>query len=135
MKVLLDTNILIAAFVAARGRSAEILERCANEHEIITSRVLLEEYREKLVRKFRLSAELADTRISLFESQAHVVEPTPLPQSVCRDPDDDHVLAAAIAGGCRCIVTGDNDLLVLRRYETVDIISPSEFDGYESATL
>ena len=53
MRVLLDTNVLIAAFVAAHGRCAEIIERCANAHELVTSAELLEEYREKLVGKFR----------------------------------------------------------------------------------
>ena len=46
-------------------------------------------------------------------------------------PDDDAILGTAVAGNADCIVTGDSDLLVLDRFRDVDIISPSEFAGYE----
>jgi predicted nucleic acid-binding protein len=63
-----------------------------------------------------------------------VVDPPPLPIPVSRDPDDDLVLATALAGGCECIVTGDNDLLVLRAYRGVEIIAPGDFAQYEIAS-
>ena len=50
---------------------------------------------------------------------------------ICRDPDDDAILGTAVAGNADCIVTGDSDLLVLERFQDVDIISPSEFAEYE----
>jgi len=46
---------------------------------------------------------------------------------VCRDPDDDNILAAAVSGKCDCIITGDKDLLVLKEYEGIDIFSPRDF--------
>lgn len=131
MRVLLDTNVLIAAFVA-RGRCADLLEHCAEAHELVTSEDLLEEYLEKLVRKFRLSQDAAAARVSLIRSIAALVHPSPLPHPVCRDPDDDLVLATAVAGRCDCIITGDNDLLVVGNYGGIDIIPPADFDAYEA---
>jgi predicted nucleic acid-binding protein len=46
---------------------------------------------------------------------------------MCRDSDDDLVLATAVAAGAELIVTGDDDLLVLKEYEGVAIVSPRQF--------
>ena len=131
MKVVLDTNVLIAAFVA-RGRCADLLEHCIEAHEIISSDGLLGEYEEKLVRKFRLAPDAAAARVALLRAQFRIVTPNPLPTPVCRDPDDDLVIATALAGGCRCIVTGDADLLVLQQHGDVLIVSPGQFDELEA---
>lgn len=132
MRVVLDTNVLIAAFVS-RGRCAQLLEHCAEAHEMVTSAGLLDEYVEKLVRKFKLTPDLAGGNTALLRSMMEVVEPLPLSIPVCRDPDDDLVLATAVAGSCDCIVTGDKDLLVLGSYGAVDIISPGDFAEYEAS--
>ncbi|OFZ70705.1 MAG: putative toxin-antitoxin system toxin component, PIN family [Betaproteobacteria bacterium RBG_16_58_11] len=60
------------------------------------------------------------------EFDAEVVEAPPLPQPVCRDPDDDAVLAAAIAGQVDLIVSGDDDLLCLKQFQNIPILSPAE---------
>ncbi len=54
-----------------------------------------------------------------------VVAP-PLPQPVCRDPDDDAVLACALAAQADLIVSGDADLLVLKQFQNIRIITPAE---------
>lgn len=60
---------------------------------------------------------------------AEVIEPPPLPQPVCRDPDDDEVLALAIAAKVELIVSGDNDLLSLRNFEGIPILAPAQAVG------
>ncbi len=55
-----------------------------------------------------------------------MIEPPPLPQPVCRDPDDDKVLALAIAAQADLIVSGDNDLLVLQPFKGIPILSPAQ---------
>jgi len=54
-----------------------------------------------------------------------VVAP-PLPQPVCRDPDDDAVLACALAAQVDLIVSGDADLLVLEQFEGIRIVTPAQ---------
>ena len=117
MRILLDTNVLIAALIA-RGVCHQLLEHCVRNHELVTSEFILNELREKLVEKFNYSAQVADEVIGLLRSRMEVALATVLDAPVCRDPDDDNVLAAALAGDCAAIVTGDNDLLVLKEFPT-----------------
>lgn len=61
-----------------------------------------------------------------------MVEPIPLESGVCRNPDDDIVLATALTGKAVCIITGDQDLLTLKKFSEIDILSPSAFETYEA---
>ena len=126
MKIVLDTNVLIAALIA-RGVCHELLEHCVLRHTLLTSDFILEETREKLIEKFDYPAELAGEAVTVLRSRMKVVPASKLDSPVCRDPDDDNVLAAALSAHCDCIITGDKDLLVLKAYEGIDIFSPRHF--------
>ena len=131
MKLLLDTNVLVAALVA-RGTCSDLLEYCVRHHTVISSRPLLDELRDVLTRKFRQRA--ADVRATtrLFEETFTLVAPDVLESPVCRDSDDDVVLATARAGECAAIVTGDQDLLILDPFEAIRVLAPSAFWKWES---
>lgn len=58
---------------------------------------------------------------------ADLVEDVAAAPAVARDADDDVVLAGALAGRAEVIVTGDEDLLVLRQHEGIPIVSPRSF--------
>ncbi|HXG66619.1 MAG TPA: putative toxin-antitoxin system toxin component, PIN family [Blastocatellia bacterium] len=109
MKVLLDTNVLIAAFIA-RGFCHELLEHCVRQHSMVTSDFIINEFREKLTDKFNYGSDDAEKAAALLLSKMTVVTPANLGTTVCRDPDDDNVLATAVAGNCDCLITGDKDL-------------------------
>jgi uncharacterized protein len=55
-----------------------------------------------------------------------VIAPPPLAQPVCRDPDDDAVLALGVAANVDCIVSGDKDLLTLKTFQGIAIVTPAE---------
>ena len=57
---------------------------------------------------------------------AEIVTPASLGERVCRDKDDDGVLATALAGRAAVIVSGDDDLLVLKKFRGIRILSPRQ---------
>ena len=95
MKVLLDTNVLVAAFIS-HGCCHELLEHCFHHHDIVTTNDLLKEFRDVMLRKFRFSRTEARDAVQVLRLMIDVVKAQPLEEPVCRDADDDRVLAAAV---------------------------------------
>ena len=85
------------------------------------------ELEDKLRLKFGFSARHARLLTHFVRRQSTLVEPAmPLP-TVCRDGADNGILAAALAGRCELLVTGDHDLLVLKEFQGMRIVTPAEF--------
>jgi len=120
--VVLDTNVLVAALVA-EGLCREVVHRVIRMRGAVTSGPLLDELDATLRRTFTVTPVTA-AFLEAFRKLARVVEVVPLDAPVCRDPDDDLVLATAVAAGANLIVTGDDDLLVLGTYAGIAIVSP-----------
>lgn len=134
MRLALDTNVLVAALIA-RGTCAELLEHCVRSHTIVSSAPILDELADVLIRKFRQRERDARAARKLFSSAFTLVTPQLLEQPVSREPDDDIVLATAIAGECAALVTGDQDLLTLDPFRGIRVLSPSKFWKWEADTL
>ena len=92
----------------------------------LTSPRLLDELNEVLTEDFRWDQAQALMVRRQLEDLAELVTPSNVPP-VCRDPDDDEVLAAALTGGAEVVITGDRDLLVLESHGGIDIVAPAEF--------
>ena len=134
MRAVIDTNVLIAALLW-RGPAHALLEHVrAGTVSLVSSPALLAELADVIGRS-KFDAILTKTNSSRERSLAEVrrlaevIEPPPLPQPVCRDPDDDQVLALAVAAKVDLIVSGDNDLLSLGSFEGIPIIAPAEAVG------
>ena len=125
MKVVVDTNVIVAGLVA-EGVCRDILKRRLPACELFTSQSLLDELAQKMRDKFGLDpAELP--LLKIYEDTATVVKTKPLSQPVCRDEDDDDVLATALAAKAEIILTGDKDLLTLKAFAGIKILSPRQF--------
>lgn len=125
MRLLLDTNVLFAAFLS-HGVCAGLYEEALLHAEIIVSEEILSDLGEKLGSKGKLTKSEAAEVIDAVRSDAGVVGELPLDQPVCRDPDDDMVLGSARSGKADVIVTGDKDLLVLKSFRKIPILTPRE---------
>jgi putative PIN family toxin of toxin-antitoxin system len=126
LRLVLDTNVLIAAFVA-RGRCSELLEHAVSNHTVICSDYILEEFKEKLTGKFAISLSETKRAVALLRERFEIVVPTNVPPGVCPDEGDLPILGTASAGNCACLITGDGELLALGSYREFLILSPAEF--------
>ena len=127
MKVVFDTNILVAALVFPGGRGEAALRRIVEEQDqLVISRPILAELLGILGRKFARDAEeLAHAAVFLSELGTLVKPRRRL--RVVRDEPDNRILECAVAGRAQAIVTGDKALLALGEYNGVRIISLRDY--------
>jgi putative PIN family toxin of toxin-antitoxin system len=130
VRLVLDTNVVISALLW-RSTPYRLLE-AIRRHEGLTlysSPVLLEELtdvitRPALSRRLATIGKTAREVLADYLEAIELVEPVAVPR-VARDPDDDHVLACALAAEASLIVSGDSDLLALENYERIPIVTPA----------
>lgn len=129
MKVVLDTNVIVAAF-AARGLCAEILEVCLENHSIVISEHIVSEVKKNLVKKIRLPKKIARSIADYLRDVPEIVKPEPIDIPACRDKNDVAIIGTALQGNAEIIITGDDDLLILKTYQKVKIMTPRGFWGF-----
>ena len=133
MIVVLDTNVIVSAYLSAEGPPAEIIRRWeADVIEVATSSPLLVELERVLnythIRKyFKDPQENIETFIRTFRRVAIKVEPPDKLDIVKDDPSDNRVLECAVSSGAAYIITGDKHLLGLKELEGIVILSPTGF--------
>ena len=131
MRIVADTNTVLSGLLWP-GPPRRLLDLARNRTiTLYTSQTLLAELAEVIVRdKFAeriLAAGVsAGALVQDYEGLAEIVDPQPLPVPVCRDPDDDHVLACAVSAGADLVVSRDNDLLDLREYRGIPILASAD---------
>lgn len=128
MKIVLDANVIIAAF-AARGLCESIMEVCLSEHKVVLCDDLLDEVLRNLRLKIKLTTLIVDDIGEFLREHGAMFNPVPLRSDVCRDPDDVKILGLAVASGADYIVTGDKDLLDLKEFQGIPILTPRSFSN------
>ena len=126
MKIILDTNILIAAF-ATQGLCHALMELCLDRFEIILSEEILKETSLNLHQKIQLPEPQCQLIIQFLKMHSTVSVLDEVDASACRDQSDLHVLGLASHTSADFIITGDQDLLELGRYKDTRIVTPRTF--------
>lgn len=126
MKLTLDSNVIIAAF-ATRGLCSSLFEYCLENHEIILSEPILVEVTRNLRKKIKLPKSITIQIESYLRSHSTMIEPPEVDSSICRYNSDLVILGTAKAGGAKYIVSGDKELLLLKKYSSIAIIDPRAF--------
>jgi len=129
LKAVFDTNVLIAAFVA-EGVCTKLLRRGRNRNfSLVICPFILQEFQRILNRKFGATRREIQDAVRLVREAAQLeVQPSEEIRGLCRDPDDDQILACAVAAGADNLVTGDDDLLVLNEFREIRILKPKDFE-------
>lgn len=127
MRIILDTNNLISAAIAKGKPNRLLLKALANEFVLISSNDLLKELEEVIGRtKFKLSSFEKYKFINSVKGTVEIVKVQSNFKVVKEDPDDNMILNAAYDGKVDYIVTGDPDLLRLKEFESIKIITASK---------
>ncbi len=110
------------------GSPGRILELFTEDSiVVVVSEELLSELRRKITKKFPLFAPQLDLLEASIHKDAIVVNLGVEIVTVSRDPDDNKVIETALAGECDYIISGDKDLLTLKAYQDIKIITPADF--------
>ena len=132
MKVIFDTNVLMAAFITEGLCSRLLLRANRRDFELYVSSSIMDEFEEGLRIKAGFSKREIGAVISLVSEIILLAEPEEnhqrLASGICRDKTDDHVLACALACHADYLVTGDKDLLEVKRLHHLRVISPRDFE-------
>lgn len=127
MRVVVDTNVLYAAFVSAEGTCAQLVELLIRARSLVVSEYILDELRRHLLAKKRLARELVERQIAFLANASIVVQPVHVDPASCPDPDDAPVLGTLAAAEADCLVTGDKALRSLGTFSDHPILTPREF--------
>ena len=128
MRVVLDTNILVSAFIFPGGPPEDVYRLALEGRvELVTSRPLLVELGRVLTEMFGWESGRAEGVVTQVARLGHVVRPTETVSEISADPSDDRVLEAAAEGGAEVIVSGDRHLLRLGTWRAVRIEPAAKF--------
>ena len=131
MRAVLDTNVVISALIWGGKPLSLFAAASEGSLHLQTSPILLSELRGVLERR-HLAARLErrhlsiERAVALYARLVTVHDAPPLSVAVARDPDDDAVLAVAVAAQADLVVSGDRDLLVLGPYVGMAIVTPAQ---------
>ena len=129
MRVVLDTNVLLAG-IFTPGVCERVLDICWKNSPaivVISSEHILREFAEHAEDKFGVPASEVTEAVNRLRSRVEIIEPAAVPPDACRDADDLPVLGTAVAGSADYLVTGDRDLISLKSFHGVSILSPREW--------
>lgn len=135
MRVLADTNLFIAYLLKPREDSfvALLMDAVAGGTiTLLAPAALLDEINRTVRRKPSLIRLITKKRLERFlfllKSVSEEIPPiTETIPRITRDPKDDYLIVYAVVGEADCLVTGDKDLLVLKKIQTVSIVHAGEF--------
>ena len=133
MRITLDTNVLVSAFISKRGHSARVLDivMTLEDVELVLSDEIVREFSRVMSRDellFRFGHSLADVEelVGLLKKTSRMIRVRSKFRAVKEDPADNAILNTAHDGRCEFVVSGDHHLLNLRRFRGIRILSPRQ---------
>jgi len=129
MRFVFDTNVLVSVVLLSSSKPAQALFHALNIGILIFSNSVFLELKEVLYRKKFDRYLILSKRQEFLESLIKVAQFIDVTEQIneCRDPKDNKYLELAVSGQASCIITGDNDLLVLNPFRGIEILTVDQF--------
>ena len=126
MKILIDTNILISALFFGKFPKEFLNKVLLQNFEICINDKILDEYEATIHKKIIKKKILDDVLYEKFLQDVKFFESVS-DLKICRDPDDDKFINCAIVAKAIYIVSGDNDLLTIKNFAGIEIVTARAF--------
>ena len=126
MRVFLDRSVLVSAF-ASRGMCADLLRHVLVEHDLITGEIVLTELKRTLLKRINVPPKVVADIELLLRDREVVAKPRRHLDLGLRAPDDEWIVASAVAGKADALVTGDRDILETTVHLPIRVYSPRQF--------
>lgn len=123
MRIVFDSNVVISAF-ACPGVCRSVYKISVKNHEIYLSDHLMGEIKAGFTKKLKMPGDKAAQNLEFVRENCRIGVPDKVPADQCRDPKDLPVLGLSSAVSAHLIVSGDGDLLHLKRFKKTRIVSP-----------
>jgi uncharacterized protein len=134
LRIVIDTNVLVSGLFGIKNSpSFQILKAIRSQKVIlVASTVIIEELcdvlsRKRIIKLTKMHEEERKNFIEALIERSEVTAGKQLPKIVGRDVKDDKFLACAYEAKADYLVTGDDDLLVLKEYKGIKIVKPRKF--------
>jgi putative PIN family toxin of toxin-antitoxin system len=133
MRIVVDTNVLVSAFLNKHSLPRKILNlQQTGRYQMVVSEEIMHEYQRvltepDLLMHHHLSTDRIVRYLTLLKQANIVVTPTMHVSVVKDDPDDDKFLSCALAGNAEYLISGDHHLLDLQAYKGTQILTPFAF--------
>ena len=125
--VVIDTNVLVSG-IFWKGKPYQVIKSWEHgDFKLLASPEILQEYR-RVLQDFSKRHPGVDVGsvLEIIELNCELVNAKPV-RGICKDPDDDKFIAAALSGNASFIVSGDQALLDVGIYQGIHIMNPSDF--------
>jgi putative PIN family toxin of toxin-antitoxin system len=133
LRLVVDTNVFVSGLMGVKSAPRRIIDAWVDgRFTLVTSLLLVEEPAHvlsypRIAERIGLSRSEVDLILAAMLSRGDVVRGELALPGVTRDPKDDAVVACAVEGHADCVVSGDEDLLVLGAYEGMEVVTPRRF--------
>jgi uncharacterized protein len=125
VKVVLDTNVIVSG-IFWRGTPYHILELWIHDDiQVLATESILNEY-NRVIKSIDTQGKVSKSWLTFIAENATIVSDQEI-LKICRDPHDDKFINCAVTGKADYLVSGDDDILSLKSFPNIKIISPSEF--------
>jgi putative PIN family toxin of toxin-antitoxin system len=132
LRFVFDINVIVSALLLKHSVARQVFDKALEQGKLLVSQAVVEELNEVLWRKGFDKYVLENERlefITAFVREATLVGITETVNE-CRDPKDNKFLELAVSGKATCIISGDDDLLVLHPFRRIPILTPRQFLSY-----